>query len=281
MTSAKPLFLTPRDQEFLVDLYDLVFLDVEYLSNYIYEGSDPTIYRRLQKLEENGYIKSFRLPLLESGPSGRSKKVFTLDKKGVDEIREIIGDVNWRYDTADRAPSHVYHQLMLAQVKGAYATKESDSFGFYEYLNEKRSYYQHVDKEHEEKSVIIRPDATVILEKQGNYAAFMLELERSRQRKEVSIEKLKRYNRYCQNNYFKEHQAFDVEVRAPRIVFISNQENQMKRLIEHTKDVNTNSVNGVLYTTYEKIVNDPFGEIFLAKGSTDTDRLYRLNQRIE
>lgn len=278
MPTAKGFLLTPRDHDFLVDLYDLVFLDVEYLKQAIYlnDGkpvSEPVIYRRTALLETNGFIKSFRLPIIDkASPAGRSKKVFVLDGKGIEEVRELLGDAKWDTRWTERAPMHIYHTLELASIKAAFKTKDNTQITFHEWLNEQRSYFK------SEEGAVIRPDAMAILHvnQAARFTGFFIELERSRQRKDVNINKLKRYNRYCAEQNYKKHTAIDVDIPRPRILFASQKETEMRKLIEHTKEVDTDSTSGVLYTTIEKIRNDPYGKIFYAKGSADPNQLYSL-----
>lgn len=270
---AKEIFLTPREQELFLDLYDLVFLDVEYLQKVIYKSSKPAIYRRTTALEQNGYIQSFRLPIVDkANPSGRSKKVFTLDTKGLEEVRELLGEARWDTRWTDRTPSHIYHCLEMAQVYASFKLVENDRFGVHEWLNEARGQYRFA----EGRDGQIKPDSMVILKAKGHdiYAGVLLEMERSKQRKDVSIGKLKRYNRYCELKCYQEQDSIDVSIDAPRIVFISAKENEMKNLMQHTKEVDTSATKGVLYTTMDKIKSDPYGKIFFAKGSADPEQLY-------
>lgn len=269
----KEIFLTPREQELFLDLYDLVFLDVDYLQKTIYKASKPSIYRRTTLLEKHGYITSFRLPIIDKArPAGRSTKVFTLDSKGLEEVKEMLGDARWDTRWTDRTPSHIYHCLEMADVHASFKTIENERFGIYEWLNESRSQYRFA----EGRDGQVKPDAMLILKAKGHevHAGIILELERSKQRKDVSIGKLNRYNRYCEMKCFLKSDSIDVKIDAPRIVFISARENEMRNLILHTKEVDTSSTKGVLYTTMDKIKADPYGKIFFAKGSADPEKLY-------
>lgn len=277
---AKEIFLTPRDQELFLDLYDLVFLDVDYLQKVIYKSSTPAIYRRMKGLEENGYITSFRLAIVDKAkPAGRSKNVYTLASKGVEEVRELIGETRWDPKWTDRTPSHIYHCLEMANVHASFKLIENEHFGIHEWLNESRSQYRFA----EGREGQIKPDGMLLLKANGReaYAGFMLELERSKQRKDISIGKLKRYNRYCELECFKEQESIDVPIKTPRIIFISARENEMRNLILHTHGVETTSTNGVLYTTLEKILADPYGKIFLAKGSKNPEQLYSITDTLD
>lgn len=276
---AKEIFLTPREQELFLDLYDLIFLDVDYLQKVIYQSSKPAIYRRTKLLEEHGYITSFRLAIVDkANPAGRSKNVYTLDSKGLEEVRELLGEARWDTRWTDRTPSHIYHCLEMANVHASYKLIDNDHFGIHEWLNESRSQYRFA----EGRDGQIKPDGMLLLKAKARdiHAGVMLELERSKQRKDVSIGKLKRYNRYCELKCFTDQESIDVDIAAPRIVFISVKENEMRNLILHTKDVDTSSTKGVLYTTMDKILADPYGKIFFAKGSRNPETLYGMTDPI-
>lgn len=276
----KQIFLTPREQELFMDLYDLVFLDVDYLQKVIYQASKPAIYRRTTLLEQNGYITSFRLPIVDkTSPSGRSKKVFTLASKGLSEVREIIGDNQWNNQWTDRTPSHIYHCLEMADIHASFKLTDNEHFQIHEWLNEARGQYRFADG----RDGQIKPDSMLILKRKDReaYAGFFLEMERSKQRKDISIGKLKRYNRYCELRCYLEQESIDVKIHAARVVFISARENEMRNLMAHTQDVDTSATNDVLYTTMEKIKADPYGNIFLAKGSADPEQLYRIADPIK
>lgn len=267
------VFITPREIELFLDLYDLVFLDVDYLQKVIYHSSKPAIYRRMAKLEKKEYITSFKLAIVDkASPTGGSKNVYTLNTKGLEEVREYLGEARWDTRWTDRTPSHIYHCLEMANVYASFKLIENKYFGIHEWLNESRSQYRFA----EGRDGQIKPDGTLLIKAKNQvaYAGVMIELERSKQRKDVSIGKLTRYNRYCELECYKKQESIAVPIAAPRIVFISARENEMKNLILHTQEVDTKSTKGVLYTTMDKILADPYGKIFFAKGSTDPEQLY-------
>ncbi|MGX9161972.1 replication-relaxation family protein [Priestia megaterium] len=295
----KSILLQKRDQLFLLDLYDLQFLDVEYLEKHIYKGnSRPFIYRRVKGLEREGYIQSFRVPILELA-NGQSKNVYALDKKGAKEVQALRGELDWRYDVVTRTPSHVHHQILLSHVRGSYeeerqpvAGEENISkhtiFEMVQYLNEKYGYYRYdpkvdADKLHDE-AFVIRPDGVLVLKNKenGKYIPYFLELERSYQTKQTTMQKLERYNLYCQLELFKEkHRGYNYPVTTPRIIFISVDKKGTERLSEHSKSIDTSSTAGVLFGQLQDIISNPYGKIFYAKDSTDPEQLYSLIDRIQ
>lgn len=289
---SKPIIFQKRDQDLLLDLYDLQFLDVEYLENNIYKGcSKSFIYRRMNRLINEGYIQTFRTPIMNPNPNGQSKNVYSLDKRGANEVKAMLGEVNWRYDVTQRTPNHVHHQLLLSHVRASFEEDrqveeeeripKNENFEMVQYLNEKNGYYKH---EANTTSFVIRPDGTLVIKskKTGNYVPFFLELERSYQAKQTTIGKLERYNTYCEEKLYEgAHRSFDYPVGRPRVIFIARDIKGVERLLEHSAGVNTKATAGVLYTTFDQITTDPYGKIFFAKDSTDPEQLYSLTSKID
>lgn len=112
------------------------------------------------------------------------------------------------------------------------------------------------------------------------YFAYFLELERSRQRKEISQDKLKRYNEYCKRGSQNHHNNFGFPVSLIRILFVSANENEMNKLMEHTGHVATPDIQAVLYSTYEQVLSDPYGPIWKAKGM-DPHKRFALHQSVK
>lgn len=281
----KQLFLTPRDRELLVDLYRLVFVDINYVTEAIYTGSNKQfIYRRTKRLEDDGYLASFRLPMLEEDYKGgyNTVKVFKLDRKGISEVREILGYVDWDNRWTDRTPLTIYHNLELAMVKASFTNQQGkdNEFKLHEWITEQRAFYKYDANPQN----VIRPDALLMLdhEKVPKTFTFMIELERSRQQIEVTHAKLRRYNEYCEKKGYEEQTVMKyMDVVPPRVVFISKKESDMNNLIKYSNDVNTKHIKGILFTTYDKLRSDPYGKIFKAKGSKNPDQLYGIADAIE
>lgn len=287
----------PREESLFVALHDLVFVDVAYLEKYIFVKSDGTstskayISKHMKMLENEGYIKSF--PLAKEFDYGRNQLVYTLDTKGVQEVGEIIGEADWDARWTERTPTYVYHSLRLAHVQAVYAVKEgNENIQYHEFFSERRAFRNYgtvtTDKNGKVRQTphtVIRPDGALIMKRTINevdyFILYFIEMERSRQRAEVSMEKLKRYNAYCAKKTYKNDPTWGVYISAVRVLFISDKENERERLMHHTKTVDTRDINAVLYGVYEDIFDNPYGDHWKAKGSVNPDKFYSLEMKVE
>lgn len=277
----KNIVLTPRDQHLFQTIYDLVFVDIDFLRNVIFRkknGDLPKrqyVQKRMRDLEAHGFISSHRLPITDRHiPMGRTKKVYTLDSKGIEEVRACLGEhVKWDKRWTDRTPSHINHALEMTKVYAAFETAQNPDLKLYDWLNETRA--QHRFSEGTDGQ--IKPDSFLIFDGgDGRYGGIIVELERSKQRQIVSVKKLERYNQYCYDKAFQKHEEIEVKIGPPRIIFVSLKENEMNNLIKHTENVDTSDTFGVLYTTLDELIANPYGRIFKAKNSMEPDQLYSL-----
>lgn len=286
-----------REEKLFVAMHDLVFIDGEFLKKYIFlkeDGSSSSksyIYKHMKMLEKEGYIKTF--PLAKEHDYGRNQLVYTLDTNGVMEVKEIIGKADWDARWTSRTPTYVYHSLRLAHLQAVYSSKGGNgNIEYYEFFSERRAFRNYgqpvkdsTGKKRYPAHTVIRPDGAFIMKRTINdvdyYLLYFVEIERSRQRAEVSIEKLQRYNEYCAKKAYKTDPLWGVNISAVRVLFVSDKPNEMKRLISHTKKVDTREINAVLYGVYNELCEDPYGDKWLAKGSDNPDHLYSLEKKIE
>lgn len=269
--------LGDRERDLLMMLYDMLFVDIDFVSTYIYPEILPTsAHRRIRKLEESGYIKSFKTPRAD-GVSVQNIKVICLDRLGVEEVEALTGESRWDTRWTKRTPTYIHHLIQLAKMRGILQEKQLPDFQFQTWIPERSSYYQYGQR----KDDVIVPDGTVVFkrivnDKAGDFAYFV-EMERSRQRAAVSINKLRRYNEYMgRENGLAKHSIFETRPVITRVCFISANENEKLRLIEHTKDVDTSRIQAVLYTTYDEVLNDPYGEIWCFKGREGKHTMWKI-----
>jgi DNA-binding PadR family transcriptional regulator len=288
------------EEELFVALHDLVFVDVEYLEKYIYFHPDGKpysrsgIYRQMKVLEEEGYIKSF--PVAKATGKGNDRLVYTLDTKGVQEVKEILGEADWDARWTNRTPTYVFHSLRMSHIQAAFASQKDELFTFKEYFSERRSFrnYGEVAKDKQGKdrqtsTTIIRPDGAFVLERTVNdqkaQFLFFVELERSRQRISVTLNKIRRYNEYVRKRAFENDVEFGDSIKIVRVLFVSNNDIERNQLLKNAKQADSREIEKIggafLFSTYDDVIADPYGSIWKAKNSTETDKLYKLYSRIE
>ena len=289
------------EEQLLVSLHDLVFVDVEYLEKYIFVHEDGKSYsrywisRQMKDFEEEGYIKSFSL-VIKSNLSGRGRLVYTLDTKGVQEVKEILGEADWDARWTQRTPSYVYHSLQMSHIQAAFASQKDDLFTFKEYFSERRAFRNYGEmtkdkqgKDRQSSTTVIRPDGAFVLERTVNdqkaQFLFFVELERSRQRIDVTLNKIRRYNEYARKKTFENDPIFGDCIKIVRVLFVSNNDTERNQLLENAKKADSREIEKIggalLFSTYDDVIANPYGAIWKAKNSTDPNKLYSLYKRIE
>jgi DNA-binding PadR family transcriptional regulator len=288
------------EEQLFVSLHDLVFVDVEYIEKYIYVHKDGKPYtrgwisRQLRLLEEEGYIKSF--PVARGAIRGNDRLVYTLDTKGVQEVKEILGEADWDSRWTQRTPTYVYHSLRMSHIQAAFASQKDKLFTFKEYFSERRAFRNYGEvaknkqgKDRQTSTTVIRPDGAFVLERTVNdqkaQFLYFVELERSRQRIDVTLNKIRRYNEYVRKKAFENDIIFGDSIKIVRVLFVSNNDTERNRLLENAKKADSREIEKIggalLFSTYDDVIANPYGAIWKAKNSTDSNKLYSLYKRIE
>ncbi|MDM5205413.1 MULTISPECIES: replication-relaxation family protein [Cytobacillus] len=288
------------EEQLFVSLHDLVFVDVPYLEKYIYVHPDGTAYsrpwisRQMNALQREGYIKSF--PVAKASTRGNDRLVYTLDNKGVQEVKEILGESDWDKRWTDRTPTYIYHSLQMSHIQGAYASQKDKVFAFKEFFSERRAFrnYGESSKDKEGKvkqsaTTVIRPDGAFVLERTLNEQSiqilYLVELERSRQRIDVTINKLRRYNEYVRKGAYKDDVVFGDNIQLVRVLFVSSNQNERDQLMRNAKKAESREIEKIggalMFATYDEVLENPYGDIWKAAHSTDQEKLYSLYKRIE
>lgn len=255
-----------EEKDLLITLHDMVFLDMEYVQKFIYPAkSKQVVLRKVRNLEKEKYIKSFYTPKVDE-TGAKNIKIITLDKFGVEEVAALTGEINWSNRWTKRSPAYIHHVLSLANIRAACYAGKSSGFDLVSWVPERSSYFQYSSRKEE----VIIPDGTMIFKRTVNdnsaYFAYFVEMERSRQRISVSQNKLRRYNDYVGHKAQQKHSIFPITPIGLMVTFISANENEMLNLIEHTKNVTTNNLTNVLYSTYQDVIENPYGDIWRCKG---------------
>lgn len=267
-----------KEQQLFLDIHDLIFVDMDYLLNNIYVKDDGISYHPvyvrniLRDLEKQEYIKVFNI--LNDEYVRSYKRVFTLDHRGVEEVDALLGATHWDNRWTDRTPTYIYHALRTAHIKSAFESKRDENkrdFNYTSFVSERNSFFQY---DNADKKAVIRPDGTLIFATEINNETYnfpyFVEVERSRQMRSVSCNKLIRFNIYAKEQSYKEHTRLEHDIAGSvRVLFVSEGEGEMNNLIKHTKGVPTMNLNAVLYTTYEQVINNPYGAIWRVKDKPD------------
>lgn len=288
------------EEELFVSLHDLVFIDVDYIEKYIYvhpngkSYSRPWISRQMKALEQEGYIKSF--PVAKATTRGNDRLVYTLDAKGVQEVKEILGEADWDARWTQRTPTYVFHSLRVSHIQAAYASKKDELFTIKEFFSERRAFRNYGEvtkdkqgKERKNSATVVRPDGAFVLERTVNdkqlQILFFVEMERSRQRIDVTLNKVRRYNEYVRKESYKDDVIFGDSIQVVRVLFVSNNDNERDQLMRNAKKADVREIEKIggalLFATYDDVISNPYGSIWKAAHSSDPEKLYSLYQRIE
>jgi hypothetical protein len=291
-----PKKIGEREEDLIVAIHDHVFVDREFMRNNIFRKEDGSVYsevtigKTLKGLQKDGYIKQF--PLLKENRAGNAIRVYTLDENGVKEAQQILGESDWDSRWSQRTPTYIYHCLRVAHLQAIYAGHGgTDVIRYVDFFSERRAFRNYGQakkagdgKERKPSNTVIRPDGAFIMErltaKGSGYILYFIEMERSRQRPGISMDKLRRYNEYCRKKAYQHDANWGVDIAGVRILFISDKRNERDRLMKHTETVDTSSTLGVLYGTYQDSMENPYGRIYKAKTSADPDRFYHLAEKI-
>ena len=295
-----PKHIGTKEEDLFIAIHDLVFVDYDYLHKYVFvhEDGSPfhknTIMNHLRALEREGYIKSF--PIAKANVRGADRLVYTLDAKGIQEARELLGEVDWDTRWTQRTPTYIYHSLQVAHVLTTYKKEKHTGIEFLEYFSERRAFRNYgemkVDKDGKKRqsaNTVIRPDGAFILKRVVNGKSFhflyFVEMERSRQRIENTLEKIHRYNQYVIKRAYVNDLRFGVPIDMIRVLFISQKSNERDRLMLNAKNGDSREIEkmhgSLLFATYDDVLENPYGEIWKAKHSTNVEHLYSLTSRIE
>ena len=296
-----PKKIGQREETLFETLHDLVFVDYEYLEKYIFLNPDGTsqhnntIRRALKSLEGESYIKSF--PIAKANVRGADRLVYTLDTKGIAEVSQILGGADWDTRWTQRTPTYIYHSLQMANILTTYKNQiaKANDLAFGEYFSERRAFRNYGEwrrdkdgKKRQSANTVIRPDGAFVLTRtvQGKEFRFLyfVEMERSRQRIENTLEKMFRYNQYVLKKAYKEDSVFG-NIDMMRVLFVSEKETERDRLLFHSQKADVREIEKVhgalFFATYSDVMADPYGGIWKAHPTPHDDQWYHLAQKVE
>lgn len=273
----KHMMLREPDRQLLLHLHDHLYLSREFISKYIYTDykSPTSIYKRLDTLRSNGYIKSFSLQVDPN--NHHPSNVYTLTKFGVDAVENLRGSVHWQPEWSKYPPHSWLHSLMIAEVVKSYEFKGWNlGIEVKEFIPEARAQF---DFETGGRKAYLKPDGIMVLGKSGTERGMgvMIEMERSYAKKERTLRKIDQYNEFFSRldelqGKYERKVAFDVFIQGWKVLFIAGTEAKMHKLLrdmaEETPEVTT------LVAFKGDIERDPFGAIY--RDVTDPDNLVTL-----
>jgi len=286
----KHIVLSEQDRQVLLHLHKFVYLSKEFIDAYIY--NDPrgtseikmherTVYRRLQKMEEAGYITSFSVPIKEN--SKRPSFLYTLTKFGVGVVKELTGYVHWKEKWSYEVQLWYMHTLTLAEVVKNFEYKANPAkIVVKEFISESRAYFEYYEQENgQSKKHNIRPDGILVIgspHDDDNNWGIMIEMERSYASRQGTIRKLEQYNRffrgvkadkdYLYKDYQERMQKFDLQVGFEypinihqwRILFVGNNDSMGDNIIfKHLRGLESEvklrsaSKNDLIENPYRKV----------------------------
>lgn len=290
----KYLHLSEQDQDLLLHLHRHIYLSREFIDQYIYtrtvtdaetdgeksiKAHEMSVYRRLGKLKEAGYITSFPLPITKG--SGRPSNVYTLDQFGVATVEQMTGIVHWNQKWSKEPPVWYMHTLTLAEVVKSFE-KHAPSAGLVvkEFISEAKAHFkfytQGASKQPENN--VIRPDGILIIglpDNDDNNVGVMIEMERSYADRAGTIRKLNQYNKFfgmgnSEEKYLETLKNFDLKVgfehpvqannKFWKILFIGDNGSMGKRILKQLKGLKCEVK--LVAASKDDLMKDPFDKVY-------------------
>jgi len=238
--------ITSRDVAVIVDVYKYRYLSVSQVQA-LHFPSRRTVWRRLQALTTQGYLKAFIVPNI-------SERVFYVDRAGAEvvagEMKVAFDDLYWH--SSMKAPKDYYflqHFLGIndfrIQLTQACQGSAITLLGFIpEYIGEKtekgiiKKYLrdQVCDITNSNATLSHTPDAVFSLEKNGNAALFFLEIDRGTENMKEFSKCIAFYLNYWTGGQFKKYaDDFGVlEFKTFRALIVTTAQKRLQNMREVT-----------------------------------------------
>lgn len=270
----KYLQVNSKDNQLLLILHDFVYLDAITIDKYVYDYAQiNTTYNRLKKLEEYGYIKSHRG---NAYSEEFSSNMYTLDKKGVNMVRELQGEKRWETRWTNTLQPWYMHNIYISRVYFRFK-EEAEKYGIeVDFVHEQRAYFQYGGSK---DNTSIRPDGFLVLSIPDNNVSYVifLEMERSLTRKNVVVGKLDKYEEFINSEEYRGRHYHEMglieKVEEYIVLFIALDEQReqfLKRIFNSMLPKEGESITNaqpdidipVKLTNMKDIERDPLGEIY-------------------
>lgn len=200
------IYLNKDDDNLLLYLHDLIYVDIPFIQRYIYTKYEREIVvrSRLRKLEEAGFVKSFS-SYIHDGE--RVSKIYTLALPGMERVEQLQGFHHWNQRWTRKLMPWYQHQLMLNDIYMQLRQHlEAQGVVIVDFVPEPRAFYQYSQS----KTDVVQPDGILVLREEGktDTMGIFLELERSVTKRKNTLQKVRRYNDFFQREA-SIHAAYD------------------------------------------------------------------------
>lgn len=206
---AARILLNNDDDNVLLQLHDCIYLDLDYVSQYLYTKFPTTkgARQRLYKLEEGGFVKSFSAYVHDDESA---VKIYTLALAGVERVEQLQGYHHWNQRWTRKLMPWYQHQILLNHIVTPLRKQlEAGGVTVVDWVPEARATYQYSNA----KQDTIRPDGVLVVRESNKSSniGFFIELERSVTKRKNTLQKVHRYNDFLQRDR-KTHIAYDQSV---------------------------------------------------------------------
>jgi hypothetical protein len=272
--SKKNIRLTEQDIQMLLDIYDHILLDVKHFAEVYYsETKNPKkqAYLRLNKLKNAGYIKALPI-LVDIKVHSRTQNGYTLTAKGLQVIEMEGIEPIWSNKWLQVAPNTWRHSLEIAGFFRAFkreADKRKD-IEILEWLPDRRAVMAYSGLSSANQR-LFKPDGILVInfkaaDDKVHKLTFVLEWERSRHSKVDLEKKVRKLSTAGHTSEIKDHYLFR-DSTLKRVFFVANEKRvNLKNLFQKLNGVKATPFGGMLVTSQEEVLEDPFGSIWHAVG---------------
>ena len=210
---------------------------------FLIEGSNQVILRRLQKLYHHGYLDRPISQIVFSNPLlGPKKMVYGLGDKGADLLSETYGidrgNIAWREKNREVSERYIQHTLMVSDFRACLtlSLKDNPETELHWLMGGDSEIKQEVRfrEEGKEKRLPIIPDGFFQIEDPKGKMHFFLEADRSTMTNARFFNKMRAYWLWWQKGGQK-----SLGIENFRVLTITKTKERLENLIEVTKRVNS------------------------------------------
>lgn len=280
MARESRLELTERDQLVLQLCHDYIYVDSNYLKEWIFifpeateEKVNSIVNLRLKKLVDHGYLERF---LRVTTTYAQRDTVYTLGQKGEEFMLMMHGYCDYKGAWRSSLKIWYNHALSILRITEGLRRQLADHpvYTVVEFIPEVRAFFQYG----EGKKDVIRPDGLIVIggrEDKRNNICLFLEAENSIATYRAFKEKMSRYEALLSSGYkvknYEDHVVFEEPIGYYIPLFVASDrirpELIVEKLMRYKEETatNPNSIyqsQSVLVTSQSALSTDCFGEVF-------------------